>query len=54
MSAKTSLVVLLTAMLLATAANGGGWQGTGNMSNSVITKIWENLETKINAAYTSN
>lgn len=50
MSAKTSFVILLTAMLLATSANRTNWQGTGNMNSSVIAKIWDNLENNLNAA----
>lgn len=51
MSAKTSSVLLLTVVLLTIAANGLNWQGTGNMNNSVITKIWDNLSTKLDSAF---
>lgn len=40
MSGKTNFKLFLTAFLLMTEVNELKWQGTGNMNNSVITKIW--------------
>ena len=36
-------MLLLATVLMATAAKGDGWQGTGNMNNSVISTIWDNM-----------
>ena len=50
MSGKTNFKLFLTAFLLMTEVNELKWQGTGNMNNSVITKIWENLYINLNTA----
>ena len=51
MNTKTSLAIILTAMLLADSFHGLKWQGTGSgMNNTVITEIWAGLETNFLAA----
>lgn len=54
MSGKIGLMVLLTATLLVIAGNGLNWQGAGNMNSTVITKIWENLESNLNVAFNTD
>lgn len=50
MYANSIPVFLLTVLLLATAASGLRWQGTGSTNNTVIAKIWQHVETKINSS----
>ena len=54
MNTKATLAIILTAMLLADSLNGFKWQGTGAMNNTVITEIWNNLETNLNTALVNN
>lgn len=49
MYANSSTLFLLIVLFLATAATGLNWQGTGNTNNTVIAKIWQHFETKINS-----
>ena len=54
MNTKTSLAIILTAMLLADTFNGVQWQGTGSgMNNTVLAEIWNGLEGKIEAGLRS-
>ena len=55
MNTKTSLAIILTALLLTDSLNGIGWQGTGSgMNSTVITEIWKGLEANAVTAMTVN
>lgn len=43
MSAKTNLLILLLAIILAITASASDWQGQGAMNQTVIAKIWESI-----------
>ena len=52
MNTKTSLAILLTALLLTGPLNGLNWQGTGSgMNSTVIAEIWTGLESNIGMAF---